>query len=62
MVWVTQWASAGLKNRLVRPVVTSCLSLQLRPQRLLSQPGAIGFARDFQNNGALDQAIEEGHG
>jgi len=29
---------------------------------LLSQQGAIGFARDLQNNGAFDQAIEEGHG
>jgi hypothetical protein len=28
---------------------------------LLSQPGAIGFARDLQNDGSLDQPIQEGH-
>jgi len=29
---------------------------------LLSQPGAVGFARDLQNDCSLDQSIQEGHG
>jgi hypothetical protein len=29
---------------------------------LLGQPGAVGFARDLENDGTLDQSIQEGHG